>query len=263
MRRIRQQGFTLIELLVVIAIIAILAAILFPVFAKARERARMVSCLSNLRQIATANTMYMNSSDGTLMISPPDNGDFRHEGFEGHQLWDPKYKSTYIELLQPYIRSQGVWACPSDTGVLWGTPATGAAGVRAQFVSGQFFTSYHYRHYFSSYVGSRYDESAAATTPYVAYTESQFKDPSGTYAFHEFWPNHDPRVVPASQHPAKVQGWAPSDQMNFIFLDNHVKTYPVSKVVEPATWWPGQGYDYHWPTDPRSNPDSPSSDILP
>ena len=64
--RSRQQGFTLIELLVVIAIIAILAAILFPVFAQAREKARSISCLSNCKQMGTAATMYSQDYDETL-----------------------------------------------------------------------------------------------------------------------------------------------------------------------------------------------------
>jgi len=261
-RRPANRAFTLIELLVVIAIIAILAAILFPVFAKAREKARATACLSNLRQIAYANSMYVDDNDSTFMRSPSANGDFRHEGFEGHAAWDPAIKSTYIELLQPYIKSQGVWACPSDDLVVWGTPAAGSGtGVRAQFVKGQFFTSYHYRHYFSSYIGGNYDETAAASTPYIAYNESQFKNPSGVYAFHELWPNHDPQILSAKQHPAKVSGWAPTDNMNFIFLDDHVKTIQVGKAIELAPWWAGQGYDYHWPTDPKSNPDSPSDDL--
>ncbi|HPP75426.1 MAG TPA: prepilin-type N-terminal cleavage/methylation domain-containing protein [Armatimonadota bacterium] len=64
--RSRQSGFTLIELLVVIAIIAILASILFPVYASAKERARQVKCLSNLRQLATAIRLYADDNDGRL-----------------------------------------------------------------------------------------------------------------------------------------------------------------------------------------------------
>ena len=64
----KRRGFTLIELLVVIAIIAILAAILFPVFARAREKARQTSCLSNLKQVGLASNMYLQDYDERLVI---------------------------------------------------------------------------------------------------------------------------------------------------------------------------------------------------
>ena len=70
----RKRGFTLIELLVVIAIIAILAAILFPVFAKAREKARQTSCLSNLRQIGTAILSYAQDNDEQFPIGDYSSG---------------------------------------------------------------------------------------------------------------------------------------------------------------------------------------------
>ncbi len=66
----KRNGFTLIELLVVIEIIAILAAILFPVFAQARERARAISCISNLKQLGLATTMYAQDYDETLFTQP-------------------------------------------------------------------------------------------------------------------------------------------------------------------------------------------------
>ena len=70
----RNRGFTLIELLVVIAIIAILAAILFPVFAQAREAARRSACLSNMKQISTALLMYAQDNDEILPASADDPG---------------------------------------------------------------------------------------------------------------------------------------------------------------------------------------------
>ena len=82
--RTKAEGFTLIELLVVIAIIAILAAILFPVFAQAREKARQTACLSNMRQLSTAAKMYMEDFDGALY--------HHHEDFvldDGTQLRRP------------------------------------------------------------------------------------------------------------------------------------------------------------------------------
>jgi prepilin-type N-terminal cleavage/methylation domain-containing protein/prepilin-type processing-associated H-X9-DG protein len=90
----RRNGFTLIELLVVIAIIAILASILFPVFARAREKARQTSCLSNLKQLALGSAMYSQDYDGAYINS-----------------WVPG--SSWLEMIQPYVKSWQVMKCPS------------------------------------------------------------------------------------------------------------------------------------------------------
>ncbi len=115
----RSNGFTLIELLVVIAIIAILAAILFPVFAQARERARAISCVSNLKQIGTASNMYLQDYDETFVC-----------GWGGPTL-DAEH-CMWRYALQPYIQkygsltaspydstqfgNQGVFVCPDQPG---------------------------------------------------------------------------------------------------------------------------------------------------
>jgi prepilin-type N-terminal cleavage/methylation domain-containing protein/prepilin-type processing-associated H-X9-DG protein len=92
-----RKGFTLIELLVVIAIIAILAAILFPVFARAREAARATQCRSNLKQLGTAVMMYTQDYDETLPIERTINPSM-----------------SVIQFLDPYIKSKAVWDCPSQ-----------------------------------------------------------------------------------------------------------------------------------------------------
>jgi prepilin-type N-terminal cleavage/methylation domain-containing protein/prepilin-type processing-associated H-X9-DG protein len=95
-----RKAFTLIELLVVIAIIAILAAILFPVFAQAREKARQTSCLSNMKQLATAIQMYTQDYDEVLPYACPDH-------------W---WGTIWGVNLQPYIKNEQILRCPSDPG---------------------------------------------------------------------------------------------------------------------------------------------------
>ncbi len=100
--RARKRGFTLIELLVVIAIIAILAAILFPVFARARENARRASCSSNMKQIGLGIMQYTQDYDEKLPArvyfgGPPGEGSWR-------------------DVIQPYVKSTQLFACPSNTG---------------------------------------------------------------------------------------------------------------------------------------------------
>jgi len=92
-----QKGFTLIELLVVIAIIAILAAILFPVFAKVREKARQTSCLSNEKQIGLGLIQYVQDNDETYPCAV----DIWGEGWAGK--------------VYPYVKSTGVFGCPDDS----------------------------------------------------------------------------------------------------------------------------------------------------
>jgi prepilin-type N-terminal cleavage/methylation domain-containing protein len=111
------RGFTLIELLVVIAIIAVLAAILFPVFAQAREKARQTACSSNLRQIGLAFAMYTEDYDERL----PDRRDLKVSlptGFHPWNTWpftDPRGGWAEV-VMEPYIKNPDIWACPSVKG---------------------------------------------------------------------------------------------------------------------------------------------------
>jgi prepilin-type N-terminal cleavage/methylation domain-containing protein/prepilin-type processing-associated H-X9-DG protein len=106
----RPNGFTLIELLVVIAIIAILAAILFPVFAQAREKARQTQCMSNLRQSATAVLMYVQDADEFFPMA----------------IYAPAPRPgggncvmTVFDAIQPYMKNVEITRCPSDPKALY------------------------------------------------------------------------------------------------------------------------------------------------
>ncbi len=104
-----RRGFTLIELLVVIAILAVLAAILLPVFAQAREKARQASCMSNVKNIGMAVMMYTQDHDETLpdfgfRICPP------QVVYPGQ---GPTYALLFTEFLQPYLKNKQVFFCPS------------------------------------------------------------------------------------------------------------------------------------------------------
>jgi prepilin-type N-terminal cleavage/methylation domain-containing protein/prepilin-type processing-associated H-X9-DG protein len=137
-QRTVHRGFTLIELLVVIAIIAILAAILFPVFARAREKARTASCQSNLKQMGIAMVMYST--------------DYDEYPVPVYLYFADGVPHFWISLIEPYAKNKGVWICP--TGLKPGTYPdqqwgawmgcyVGTAGYRLNNVSVWYPDSYY------------------------------------------------------------------------------------------------------------------------
>ena len=131
-----RNGFTLIELLVVIAIIAILAAILFPVFARARETARQTACRSNLRQLGTAVQMYVQDYDGQY---------FQH-WYLSPTYWFGRVDSSTTPptvyrqegLLYPYIKNTDIQKCPSFTGIAVYSGATAGYGYNVAYLTSGF-----------------------------------------------------------------------------------------------------------------------------
>ncbi len=135
-----KKGFTLIELLVVIAIIAILAAILFPVFAQAREKARQTSCLSNLKQIGTAHLLYRDDYDETFVPSNSGKNLYWSDTVQrtddkgtpsAHMCWNDAWSAVHgknefdgngtcqkcwMDLLMPYVKNWNLFQCPTSKG---------------------------------------------------------------------------------------------------------------------------------------------------
>lgn len=133
----QRGGFTLIELLIVIAIIAILAAILFPVFLQAREKARQTRCLNNLKQVAIAVMAYCQDYDDRF----PNSG----ASWGTASFWWSQNQSTLAHvLLEPYLKNAAIFGCPSDRG----QPYQGLCGTDAwKSLYKQCGSSYMYHHW--------------------------------------------------------------------------------------------------------------------
>lgn len=221
----KRVGFTLIELLVVIAIIAILAAILFPVFAKARDQARRTSCLSNIKQLGLGLLMYVQDYDETFLTT--------QNGLGGdYPGWDP-YCGTWVgfrswvRYIQPYIKNKQLCLCPSGPRnfLLGGTGV--ADGMAQDFPEGN---HYLYKH------------CIAAAGDFLGRPQklSDYNVPASIVLVHEYasWHNNQKSVM-TWVTPAEVQGM----NLNVCFMDGHGKYVPggqfrQARVIAPSNYAP-------------------------
>ncbi|MCC6731045.1 MAG: DUF1559 domain-containing protein [Chthonomonadales bacterium] len=234
MRR-RRTGFTLIELLVVIAIIAILAAILFPVFAQAREKARAVSCLSNMKQVSLAMLMYAQDSDESFAI----NRRF------GPDPAAPQWYYTWRYAVQPYVKSDPLWLCgsaPQHLNEFKWTELNGPFIVPQGCIADGSMTIDDYNatprrwrgfaNYASNGHWSWYDNRLG-----LAY----FEKPAGIILLvdmRDFWPDMEAWTIPWNFGDGYgAIGCYHSRGNNWAFVDGHVKWQRIAQTLAPDFQW--------------------------
>ncbi len=198
-----RRGFTLIELLVVIAIIAILAAILFPVFAKAREKARQTSCLSNVKQLMLAHAQYMSDYDSLTCPSYLPGSPYRF----------------YAQLLMPYAMNNQIFICPSAPMQGAGTLATSNIG-------------YGWNYYYLTYAPP--GRSAAYGGPTAA--ESDVEQPSDTIVIADSRNSLDYVISRSAPGTGYSPDYRHNDGANFGFLDGHGKWEKSGWAMDVTHW---------------------------
>ena len=253
------SGFTLIELLVVIAIIAILAAILFPVFAKVREKARQTSCASNLKQLSLACIQYQQDNDETLVNA--------WYGNAGWQASDPnpaapKYK--WMDAVYPYVKSTAVYTCPDDAGGQMGQDGNANSATpgsnTGKFILYTNLTKSDDTHYGSYGMNSSYFDNGTielrgpGTGQGISITIAQLQNPSNSIwitdgaGYQVAWnmtdaPNGNVlpkqyagswtlgRTFNCTDSPAFARH---TDRMNAAFCDGHVKSLRVEDTIKKS-----------------------------
>ncbi len=236
----RKRGFTLIELLVVIAIIAILAAILFPVFGRARENARKTSCLNNLKQIGLAFTQYSQDYDEYMVKA----------------RYSPSATSSWMLRLEPYTKNRQIFRCPSASDEETFTFESGFSftGLTATQKATASLASYAVNNAYQDYPETVFGLNDPNRTQSMRSMHlAGIEDPAGTIAMGDakcgmpnnstcyqvigttFYPNDDP---PTMGQSAKGQGSFVArhlNGLNFVFIDGHAKWLRVDEAVKRSS----------------------------
>lgn len=221
-----KKGFTLIELLVVIAIISILAAILFPVFARARENARRASCMSNLKQIGIGVMMYTQDFDEKLPNAVACGSQMLETGVLTNQGVSTScasvgYLHLWWHMIYPYVRSTQVFICPSS-----GTTWTGNYFPTSPKGS---YASYGYNQ--NIYNLSLSAIPQVAITPFILDTTYYLANAYSTCTTASALSSTEICSSFTSGHNADPPNPIHLDTFNMLFVDGHVKTQRISDWV--------------------------------
>ncbi len=209
-----RKGFTLIELLVVIAIIAILAAILFPVFAKAREKARQSSCASNMKQIMLGALAYTQDYDEKLLA----NGDW------GGCLGT-------VGLLEPYTKSQAIFTCPSVNRQPFNR-CMPVAPVVLNAVSPNWAISTYAPYFWRLGAAMATIQSPADKLFFTELFRAAGTYGTGCGVYFSRYPEANPALDGGNDSVLGVH----SEGCNNAFYDGHVKWMKKARVVDPVMW---------------------------
>jgi prepilin-type N-terminal cleavage/methylation domain-containing protein/prepilin-type processing-associated H-X9-DG protein len=228
-----KRGFTLIELLVVIAIIAILAAILFPVFAKAREKARQATCASNEKQIGLALLQYVQDADDVMPYS--------YYGSTGDSDMVSNYK--WMDAIYPYMKNEQVFDCPSDN-----------QSPKYHYRTGEDYGSYGLNGAYGKGGDSQTPprSSAAAPTPYLV-TMSMVAVPASTVWITDnnnaanavntggsqgfFWTDWTKNPTISTTDPRQLNNIVErhNGYTNVLYCDGHVKAVTLDSLAQTKT----------------------------
>ena len=217
-----KAGFTLIELLVVIAIIAILAAILFPVFARAREKARQASCQSNLKQIMLGALMYMQDYDEMSLPSIT--------GLNPDGTWNNNTSKWWDVLITPYTKNSQVYQCPSDPAQYYGYGLSHNVFGYSSSIAMSTVQQPSSTIYFA-------DSATDGTTWATYHAAPNVQYPGGGVVLR--WPAQDPLVYPPwACCGAQTLNARHNGTCDIAFADGHVKAMMPSAafIFNPATW---------------------------
>ncbi|CAN5394358.1 hypothetical protein BH11ARM1_BH11ARM1_01960 [soil metagenome] len=256
MEAMKSRAFTLIELLVVIAIIAILAAILFPVFSQAKDSAKQIQCMSNMRQIGLAAMMYEGDNDDTFFPVA------RYEpmaGFSDQQMWigydnnNVNYASTFTGdvsqpathpirpgLIDPYLKNEGIKKCPKQPGdwqlaiALSAFPDTGTSA---------FFTSHPAAAGNEYGPATRHGRIINGIETYDGVNASEFEEPAATlmaWEHHSYvplcnflsvydWFNSPPEIESLKDHFDFLH----REGTNTVWLDGHARRMVYGQLRRP------------------------------